>query len=77
MMAVDLFPGGVLQLRDVLENGYWHARRLTFLMNGPFHALEWARLGADMVFLVVGVVPLVFAVGSLLLRRRERGNAAG
>ena len=57
MMAVDLFPAGVLQLWDVLQNGYWHARRLTFLMSGTFHTLEWARSAADTVFLVVGVVP--------------------
>jgi len=30
MMAIDLFPAGVLQLADSLANGYWHARRLTF-----------------------------------------------
>jgi len=70
MMAVDLFPAGVLQLADVLRNGYWHARRLTFLMEGPFHALEWARAGADAVFLLLGVVPLVLAVGPLLLGTR-------
>ena len=54
MMAVDLFPAGVLQFWDVLQNGYWHARRLTFLMSGTFHTLEWARAAADGVFLVVG-----------------------
>jgi nitric oxide reductase subunit B len=76
MMAVDLFPAGVLQLWDVLQNGYWHARRLTFLMSGPFHTLEWARSAADTVFLVTGVVPLVLAVAILLLGSRERGPAA-
>src|SRR5512140_1810300 len=76
MMAIDLFPAGVLQLWDVLENGYWHARRLTYLMSGTFHALEWARLAADGVFLVIGVVPLVLAVAVLLLASRRRGEAA-
>ena len=72
MMAVDLFPAGVLQLWDVLQNGYWHARRLTFLMSGTFHTLEWARSAADTVFLVVGVVPVVVAVAILLLGSRRR-----
>ena len=76
MMAVDLFPAGVLQLWDVLQNGYWHARRLTFLMSGTLHTLEWARSAADAAFLVVGVVPLVTAVAILLLGSRERGPAA-
>jgi nitric oxide reductase subunit B len=75
MMAVDLFPAGVLQLWDVLQNGYWHARRLTFLMSGPFHTLEWVRVAADGVFLVIGVVPLVLAVAVLLLGSRKRGQA--
>jgi nitric oxide reductase subunit B len=61
MVALDLFPGGVLQLWDVLAHGYWHARRLPFLMTGTFHALEWARIVADTVFLVLGVVPIAAA----------------
>ena len=75
MMAIDLFPAGVLQLWDVLQNGYWHARRLTYLMSGTFHALEWARVAADGVFLVIGVVPLVLAVAVLLLGSRKRGQS--
>jgi len=75
MMAVDLFPAGVLQLQDVLQNGYWHARRLTYLMEGAFHTLEWARAAADGLFLVAGVVPLVAAVAILLLGSRG-GHAA-
>ena len=62
MIGLDLFPGGVLQLWDSLSNGYWHARRLSFLMSGTFHALEWARVVADIVFLVFGVVPVVVAI---------------
>ncbi|HLK09776.1 MAG TPA: cbb3-type cytochrome c oxidase subunit I [Candidatus Binatia bacterium] len=61
MVVLDLFPGGVLQLWDVLTHGYWHARRLPFLMTGTFHALEWARIVADSAFLVFGVVPIVAA----------------
>ena len=75
MMAVDLFPAGVLQLWDVLQNGYWHARRLTYLMSGPFHMLEWARVVADSVFLAIGVVSLVLAVAVLLLGSRKSGDA--
>jgi len=71
MMAVDLFPAGVLQLWDVLQNGYWHARRQAFLMGGTFHTLEWTRSAADAVFLLAGVVPLVLAVGLLVLDSRK------
>jgi len=61
MMLLDLFPAGVLQFYDAISNGYWHARRLAFTMTGTFHTLEWIRVVADLVFLLVGVMPLVLA----------------
>jgi nitric oxide reductase subunit B len=61
MVLLDLFPAGLLQLWDSLANGYWHARRLSFTMTGTFHTLEWLRMAADLVFLLVGVVPIVVA----------------
>jgi nitric oxide reductase subunit B len=67
MIILDLFPAGVLQLRDSIANGYWHARQPTFTMNGPFHALEWIRLIGDGVFLVAGVLPLVAATVMVVL----------
>ena len=76
MMVARPLPGGRAAALGLLQNGYWHARRLTFLMSGTFHTLEWARSAADTVFLVVGVVPLVVAVAILLLGSRERGRAA-
>jgi nitric oxide reductase subunit B len=74
MMLLDLFPGGVIQLWDVIENGYWHARRLSFLMNGLFHTLEWVRIGADLTFLLVGAVPLTAAILLLVLNRTPKEN---
>jgi nitric oxide reductase subunit B len=62
MIMLDLFPAGVLQLWDSLSNGYWHARRLGYLMSGTFHTLEWIRIAADTFFLVFGVFPIVFAI---------------
>jgi nitric oxide reductase subunit B len=58
MVILDLFPGGVIQLRDSIANGYWHARRLTFLMGGTYHKLEWLRMVGDMVFLFAGALPI-------------------
>ena len=63
MVILDLFPGGVIQLWDSITNGYWHARRLTFLMGGTFHTLEWLRIAGDMVFLLAGALPIT--VGAL------------
>jgi nitric oxide reductase subunit B len=58
MVVLDLFPGGVIQLWDSIANGYWHARRLTFLMGGAYHKLEWLRMVGDMVFLFAGALPI-------------------
>jgi nitric oxide reductase subunit B len=58
MIILDLFPGGVIQLWDSIANGYWHARRLTFLMGGTFHKLEWLRMVGDVVFLFAGALPI-------------------
>ena len=49
------------QLWDSIANGYWHARRLTFLMGGTFHKLEWLRMVGDMVFLLAGALPITLA----------------
>jgi nitric oxide reductase subunit B len=58
MITLDLFPGGVIQLWDSIANGYWHARRLTFLMSGTYHKLEWLRMVGDVVFLFAGALPI-------------------
>jgi nitric oxide reductase subunit B len=61
MLLLDLFPAGVLQLWDVIEHGYWHARRLSYTMAGTFHVLEWLRVVADLTFLLTGALPLTWA----------------
>jgi nitric oxide reductase subunit B len=78
MIILDLFPAGVLQLWDVIANGYWHARRLEYLLGGTFHTLEWVRLGGDTVFLLLGALPIaVAAVRSVLWRATSRQLAGG
>jgi len=75
MVLLDLFPAGVLQLWDVLVNGYWHGRRLEYLMGGTFHMLEIVRIVGDLVFLIVGVVPIVFATLMLVFKRGAKAEA--
>jgi nitric oxide reductase subunit B len=69
MILLDLFPAGVLQLWDVIANGYWHARRLDYSMRGTFHALEWVRVAGDTVFLVLGVLPIAVAALRSFVKR--------
>ncbi|MDB5822704.1 MAG: nitric oxide reductase large subunit [Herminiimonas sp.] len=61
MVALSLFPGGVLQIWDVLDNGYWHARSLDFTASALSRLIEWMRMPGDVVFIVFGAVPLVIA----------------
>ncbi|MGH8738073.1 MAG: nitric-oxide reductase large subunit [Burkholderiales bacterium] len=61
MIVMSLFPSGVLQIWDVLENGYWHARSIDYLSTTRSHVIEWLRLPGDLVFIFFGAVPLVIA----------------
>ena len=61
MLLTNLFPGGVLQMLDVLNNGYWHARGPEFLSQKTMHLIEWLRIPGDVIFIVLGVVPAVIA----------------
>lgn len=62
MVIMSLFPGGVMQLIDVLQNGYWHARSLHYTAQGPARLIEWLRMPGDVVFIAVGVVPALIGV---------------
>jgi len=71
MILGNLFPGGVMQLYDVITHGYWHARSPEYMNLGRVRFIEWCRMPGDLVFLLLGVVPLVLASArSYLLVRR-------
>ncbi len=72
MIVLDLFPAGILQLWDSMTHGYWHARRLSYIMSGTFHLLEWIRIIGDMVFIVIGVFPIVYAILYTYLHERKK-----
>jgi len=77
MVVTNLFPGGVLQLSDVLNNGYWHARSHEFLNQTVMRTIEWLRLPGDIVFIGFGVGPLVGAarITYKFLRKRAESPA--
>jgi nitric oxide reductase subunit B len=61
MVILNLFPGGIFQLLDVLKNGYWHARSTAFSQQLFIKYIEWLRLPADIIFICLGVIPIVIA----------------
>lgn len=61
MVTMNLFPGGVLQVWDVIQHGYWHARSLAYTGSTTARLIEWLRLPGDLVFIIFGVVPIVIA----------------
>jgi len=68
MVATTLFPGGVLQLLDALNHGYWHARSSGFAHQRVMEIIEWSRLPGDLIFIVFGVIP---ACGAAVLTYRH------
>ncbi len=77
MVGLSLFPAGLLQLWDVLNNGYWHARSLDYIGSDRSRLLEWMRMPGDVVFIVFGAVPLVIASVKGYLGMREATMASG
>ncbi len=79
MVVLSLFPSGVLQVADVLQNGYWHARSLAYTAGAWPRLLEWLRLPGDLVFILFGAVPIVIALGlgyrALWSKRHPAGAA--
>jgi nitric oxide reductase subunit B len=81
MVVLSLFPGGIMRVRDVIENGYWHARSLAYTATPLARTLEWLRMPGDLVFLLAGAMPLAVAMvwGYFTLWKRTGGTqpAAG
>jgi nitric oxide reductase subunit B len=61
MIVMSLFPSGVLQIWDVVQHGYWHARSLDYVGSDRSHLIEWLRMPGDLVLIIFGAVPLVIA----------------
>src|SRR5215469_10885746 len=60
MVFANLFPLGILQLYHSVSHGYFDARTLQFITGGANPVLEWLRFPGDAVFIVGGVLPIVY-----------------
>lgn len=70
MLILSLLPTGFIQLGDVVNNGYWHARSMEFTQSPLMVALGWARMPADVIFILLGALPLF--IGAILAWIKQR-----
>ncbi|RJP74380.1 MAG: nitric-oxide reductase large subunit [Candidatus Zixiibacteriota bacterium] len=76
MIFVNLIPVGLLQLSDSVRFGYWHAREMDFFLQPAVRIIEWLRLPGDLLFILGGIVPMVYLAGRMFVHRRRAGEIA-
>jgi nitric oxide reductase subunit B len=69
MSFVSLLPLGILQLYHSVDSSYDDARTLTFITSDANRLLEWLRLPGDVLFIVGGVLPLLWLTFQGILAR--------
>jgi nitric oxide reductase subunit B len=60
MAFATLFPLGIRQIYESVNNGYFHARSLDYLTTNTNTVIEWLRLPGDLYFIAIGVLPLLY-----------------
>lgn len=78
MMFLDLFPVGVYQLIVVLQEGLWYARSQEIVQGVVFQTLTYFRSIGGSVFVIGGLLPLIWFILSrgFRLRRKVEAEAA-
>lgn len=77
MLFVNLVPLGILQLNESFSSGYWRAREPEFFAQPLVRSLEWLRMPGDVVFIVAGILPVVYlALRMFAARNRRRETPA-
>jgi nitric oxide reductase subunit B len=60
MVFATLFPLGVLQLYESVNHGYFEAQAFEFSRQPTNILIEWLRLPGDVLFIVGGVLPVLY-----------------
>ena len=71
MLFVNLAPIGGIQLYDAFQLGYWHARQPEFFQQPVVRLFEWLRLPGDLLFIVGGILPVVYLAVRMAAQRRR------
>ena len=69
MLFANLVPLGIAQLYDSYANGYAHARNAAFFEQPAIRWIEWARLPGDVLFIVGGILPIVYLAVRMFAQR--------
>jgi nitric oxide reductase subunit B len=71
MLFVNLVPVGAMQLHESFESGYWHAREPGFFQGQWVRVFEWLRMPGDILFIVGGILPVVYLAARMFVQRRR------
>lgn len=74
MVFVNLAPIGGFQFFDSVNLGYWHARKPEFFAIPVIRALEWLRFPGDVLFILGGIVPIVYLAIRMFRERKRYGS---
>ncbi len=74
MLFVNLFPIGAIQFYHAAHAGYVHAREAVFFQGGAIRVLEWLRLPGDALFIVGGILPIVYLAIRIFRERKRYGK---
>ncbi len=71
MLVLNIFPAGVLQMAASYSHGFWYARSFEFTHSSTYQTLTWLRVIGDGVFIIGGILPLVYQIlkGIVALRK--------
>jgi nitric oxide reductase subunit B len=74
MLFVNLFPVGLLQMAEALRRSYWEAREPAFFNQPMVKVFEWLRLPGDVLFIVGGILPIVYLAVRMWKNRNRPGE---
>ncbi|MCE5199881.1 cbb3-type cytochrome c oxidase subunit I, partial [bacterium] len=74
MVFVNLVPAGTIQLLDSVQNGYWHAREPALFAQSNMRIVEWLRLPGDVLFIIGGILPVVYLALRMWANRNRYGR---
>ena len=74
MVFLDLFPAGIWQFNTVTESGLWYARSHHFVESRGFQTFTWMRAAGGTLFVLGGVIPLMWFITTRRKRLKEKKN---